>query len=323
MREVAALLLSAALIGCGTAETPAPDRAPEPATAPAPEPEPAPDPEPEPEPEPATSPRTLRFDLTHAPHAHVEGAPDVLVHTPEGFSSGGPHHVVLFLHGYSGCVEVLAASDEARCRPEDRPQPGFGVIAAHDTANTNTVLVIPQLAFMARDGSPGRLGRDARAMIEEALSLAELEGGIASVTIAAHSAAFESTLAVIRGGTLDGSLAHVVLLDALYSGGPAFLGWVRGGSDEDRRTLISLTTGGTTRVRTEALIAPARRALGASLLTDWDERGSLTLMSSSARALLSQVRGPHGEVPRRHLGAALAALGLPARALPTDDDLDP
>lgn len=190
--------------------------------------------------------------------------------------------------------------------------PGFGVIEAHDAAQTDTVLMVPQLAFMTRDGSPGTLGAEVRAMIEEALRLAEIGDAIGSVTIAAHSAAFESTLAVIRGGTLDGLLEHVVLLDALYSGGPAFLGWVEAATNEDRRTLISLHTGGTTRDRSEALIPAVRRAIGAGLLTEWDQLGSLSLLSTSSRALIAQVPGPHGEVPRRNLGEALAAVGLPS-----------
>lgn len=299
------------MCGALACSEPAPAPIPTPALTPAPTPAPAPALTPAPTPTPA---RTLRFPLTHAPHPHVEGAPDILVHLPEGLTPSGPHRVVLFLHGYSGCVEVLAAADEARCRPGDPPAPGFGVIAAHDAARTDTVLMIPQLAFMQRDGSPGSLARDARAMIEEALGLAGLGTEIASVTIAAHSAAFESTLAVIRGGTLDGDLEHVVLLDALYAGGPAFVGWVDAATDTDRRTLISLYTGGTTRDRSEALLPAARRALGAGLLTEWDRRDALSLLSTSSRALFAHVPGPHGEVPRRTLGAALAALGLPTRA---------
>jgi hypothetical protein len=148
-------------------------------------------------------------------------------------------------------------------------------------------------------------------MIEEALGLAEIGTEIASVTIAAHSAAFESTLAVIRGGTLEGLLEHVVLLDALYSGGPVFIGWVDAATDDDRRTLVSLYTGGTTLVRSEALNPAARRAIGAGLLTEWEQLGSLSLLSTSSRGLIAHVPGPHGEVPRRYLGEVLAAIGLP------------
>jgi len=290
------------LLGCG-------EPAPTPPLAPALTPTPAPALTRAPTLAPA---RTLRFALVQAPHPHVENAPDILVHLPEGLTPTGAHHVVLFLHGYRGCVEVLAATGDVPCRPSDAPIPGFGVIEAHDAAHTDTVLMIPQLAFMERDGSPGTLGTEVRAMIEEALGLAEIGSEIASVTIAAHSAAFESTLAIVRGGALDGLLEHVVLLDALYSGGPAFLGWVDGATDEDRRTLVSLYTGGTTRTRSEALIPAARRALGAGLLTEWDQLGALSLLSTSSRALVAHVPGPHGEVPRRYLGEVLPALGLPS-----------
>lgn len=257
-----------------------------------------------------------RLSLTHAAYPPTVGAPDVLVHVPAGALRRGPHHVVFFLHGYSGCVEVLAAETEAPCRPGERALPGFGVVAAHDAAGTDTVLVLPQLAWMERDGSPGRLARrgEARAMIDEALAGAGLEGGLASVTLAAHSAAFESAIAVLRSGGLDDVLRHVILLDALYSGGPAFLGWARGGTTEAPRTLVSIVTGGTPRVRTEALVPAARRALGPALAAFPEAGvGALAAIDAPARALFVHVRGAHGDVPRRWLGPVLAALGLPRR----------
>ena len=268
----------------------------------------------------ASAPRDHRLSLAHAAHPPVEHAPDALLHVPRGAHLDGPFHVVLFLHGYSGCVEVLASSElSVRCRPSlpesgtNRGMPGFGVVEAHDAAGTDTLLLIPQLAWMEREGSPGRLGRpgETRALIEEALTAADLSPALASVTVVAHSAAFESTLAVIRQGGLEEDLRSVVLLDALYSGGPAFLAWARAGTDARPRTLVSIYTGGTPRRQTEALIPDARRALGSGLWIDPPELGALAALRAPARAVFLHVRGAHGDVPRRQLGPVLAALDLP------------
>lgn len=271
----------------------------------------------------ASAARDHRLVLSHAAHPTVEHAPDALLHVPRGAHLEGPFHVVLFLHGYSGCVEVLASSElSVRCRPSlpesrtNRGMPGFGVVEAHDAAGTDTILLIPQLAWMERDGSPGALGRpgEARVLIEEALASADLSTELASVTVVAHSAAFESALAVVRQGGLDDHLRSVVLLDALYSGGPAFLTWVRAGTEVTPRTLVSLYTGGTPRRQTEALAPMARRALGPGALIAPSEIGALAALDAPARALFLHVRGAHGDVPRRQLGPVLAALDLPRRS---------
>lgn len=253
--------------------------------------------------------------LVHAPFDVPEGAPEALVHAPAGaLDAPGPIHVVLFLHGYTGCVEVLASdAPDARCTDgERRGHAGFGVVRAHDSAEVGSVLVLPQLAWMTRDGSPGRFARpgEARAFLEEALLAAGIEREIGRVTLAAHSAAFETSIAIVRHGGLEPVLADVVLLDALYSGGPAFLGWARAGTDAAPRTLVSLHTGGgTTARRGEALARDARAALpDATLLDPADGLDALVTLRAPARVLVLRVPGAHGDVPRRTLGPALRAL---------------
>src|SRR5690606_33141123 len=133
--------------------------------------------------------------------------------------------------------------------------------------------VIAQLALWARDGNPGRFAREGafRAFLDEVLAALEPELGrrvatedLASLTLLAHSAAFEASLAILRAGRVDDRLRHVVLFDALYSGGPAFLAWAAGGSEAAPRTLVSFHCGrGTTYERNRDLARRARRALGA------------------------------------------------------------
>jgi hypothetical protein len=117
--------------------------------------------------------RTIELDLAHGATIRAD-APEVIAHVPEGVDVHGPVALVLLLHGYSGCTRVLASAEpEARCRPRDRPEPGFGWAAAHEAAHTRSVLLIPQLAWRARDGSPGRLtiAGEAARLVDEALAL--------------------------------------------------------------------------------------------------------------------------------------------------------
>lgn len=258
--------------------------------------------------------RTLELDLVHGAVVR-DDAPEAIAHVPDGVDASAPVSLVILLHGYSGCTRVLASdAPDARCRPRDPPTAGFGWAAAHDAARTRSILLIPQLAWRVRDGSPGRLtiAGEAARMVDEALAaLAPTLGGtlthesLASITIAAHSAGFETTLAVLRHGGL--SVRHVVLFDALYSGAPSFLDWVTAGTDTAPRTLISLATGGTTLRRTEGLARDARRR--ATVLDTWPA----TLPTGPRTVVAAHVHMPHHDVPARTLAEVLRALGLPGR----------
>ncbi len=245
---------------------------------------------------------TRRLNLEHAPFHH-EDAPDAIVHAPAGFDPHAPLRLVVFLHGYRGCAEVLFSEGESvRCRPHDPPERGWGLAARHDEAGTNTLFIVVQLAFMTRDGNPGafvRPGR-ARAFFDELLSSIAGELGsrrhfdeLASITLLAHSAAFETTMALVRVGQIEDKLRHIVLFDALYNGGPLFLSWVRGGTDDAPRRLVSFHGGrGRTGERNREL---ARRAA---------RDHEVTIIRTST---------PHAAFPRTHMAEALRALELPLR----------
>jgi len=261
--------------------------------------------------------RTIELDLAHGALIR-DDAPEAIAHVPEGVDVHGPVALVILLHGYSGCARVLASSaPEARCRARDQPEPGFGWAAAHESAHTRSVLLIPQLAWRARDGSSGRftIAGEAARMVDESLAaLSSTLGGtlthetVDSITIAAHSAAFETTLAILRHGGL--SARNVVLFDALYAGGSSFLDWVTAGTDEDPRTLVSLATTGRTWTRTQALARDARRHATVVTPDSWPT----TLPDSVARRVIgAQVHVLHHDVPSRYLAETLQALGLPMR----------
>jgi hypothetical protein len=245
--------------------------------------------------------------LESAPFTAVRDAPEVLVQRP---AAAAPDvDVVLYLHGYDGCVEVLAGRGPTRCHPRARPVEGWDLLGAHAEVSAPSWLVMPQLAFMTRDGSPGRLARPggARRLVDEVLRRAAPDGAppprVRSVVVAAHSAAFESAIAVVRHGGLDAVLRHVVLLDALYSGGPVFGEWVA--ADPGRSLVAFHTAGGTPERRARELVARIGRRLGDRLVAG--ENASEADVSPG-RVVLARARTGHRGVPRRYLGPTLSRL---------------
>ncbi len=264
---------------------------------------------------------TVRLELEHGAFPRSD-APEAIAHVPAGVDGREPLSLVIFLHGYSGCVEVLASSaPDARCRPRDRPMQGWGLVDAHARAGTRTVLLIPQLAFMERSGRPGRFGRAgeaARFVTESLAQLAPLFGrtltlsDVLSVTVLAHSAAFETTIAILRHGGLDAQLRHVVLFDALYGGREVFVDWVARASVDSPRTLVSFATGGRTLRQTRALFESAHRRWPAQTIEVTDFASPLP--APAPRLVVTRrARVPHAEVPVRYLEETLRALGLPRR----------
>jgi hypothetical protein len=261
--------------------------------------------------------QTVELELTHGAYVR-DDAPEAIAHIPAGLDTTHPVALVVFLHGYSGCTRVLVSdAPDARCRPRDAPEAGYALAREHDAAGTRSILLVPQLAFRVRDGDPGRfrIAGEAARMIDE--SLAQIaptldHSSVASITLVAHSAAFETTLAILRHGGLDARLRHVVLFDALYSGGPTFLDWIAAASDTTPRTLISLTTNGRPLDRTRELLRTARHRWPDATLEP--EEWPAVLPAPHPRLIVgSRVHVPHHDVPTRFLAATLRALGLPAR----------
>jgi hypothetical protein len=265
--------------------------------------------------------RTMRLELEHGAFVRSD-APEAIAHVPAGVDARQPLSIVIFLHGYTGCAEVLASDQaEARCRPRDRPARGWGLVRAHDAAGARTILLIPQLAFMERSGRAGRFGRSgeaARFVTESLAQLTPLLGrtatldDVASVTLLAHSAGYETAIAILRNGGLGPRLRHIVLFDALYAGREVFLRWAEGATSESPRALVSFATGGRTLGHTRALMASARRRWPDAALDEPDF--SSALPPASPRLVVTRrAHVPHVDVPVRYLEETLRALGLPRR----------
>lgn len=306
----------AALAGCAVSEAQRDPAAADPAP-----PSPVARSEPPAPPEPvATTPAPpagwwAEATLESAPFA-TPGSPSVVVHAPPGFDPSRPLHLVVFIHGWRGCARQLAHGGEVACRDGARPVAGWDLASRFDEAGVDALFVVPQLAFLVRDGSAGRFveaGRF-RAFLEELLGAlrdrigppAELSR-VASVTLLAHSAGYETTLAILARGGVE--VRDVVLFDAMYRGHNAFADWALGAPD---RRLVSLH-GGTGRTASQSqLFASRLRSLGPALSVEAE--GSLEALVREHRVVIARAAAPHGDVPARHMAEVLRGLRRSAPA---------
>jgi pimeloyl-ACP methyl ester carboxylesterase len=264
---------------------------------------------------------TLSAELKHAAFRRP-GVPSVGVHAAPGFDPRAPLHLVVFLHGYNGCVSVLMAAGRARCAPRMSERDGWDLGRLHAEAGTRSLLIVPQLAFAKRDGRPGAFGRAGgfRAFLDELLSetLAQQLGGgrrrrdIASLTLIAHSAGYQTALAIAERGGVR-ALRAIVLLDALYADTDRYGRLLESPSARGLRFVSLYLQRGTPRRENERLYRRLRAAFG-NAVADVDtadlERGV-----SQHRIVFGLGRPPHAQLPQHHMATLVRALlGVISRA---------
>ncbi len=264
---------------------------------------------------------TAPLELAHAAFEVPDGVADAVVHVPDGFDPRPPVHVVVLLHGWSCCAEGFVGT--TRCGPRDPAPRGWGVARHHDRAGTNTVLLAPQLALLERDSSPGRFAESGffRSWLDEILEGALSRrlgtrlaaGDLGSVTLVAHSAGYQTALAILDRGEVP--VTNVVLLDALYSGTERFVAWLAAPAraDAPSRHLVSVHTRLRSTSRQSALLARLARARLGRAAVATPPIAALRRAVSTHAAVVTETPFGHGEVPARHLSEILGALGLPGR----------
>jgi hypothetical protein len=246
-----------------------------------------------------------------------KGVPSAIVHAPAGFDARAPLKLVIFLHGLRGCASVLMGHGQVRCGPGAALEEGWDLAGYHDQAHTNTLFVVPQLAYMKRDGRPGRFGQPGgfRDFLEELLRgpLAGPLGGarsladVARIDLVAHSAGYQTALAILeRGGVEPALIRSLVLLDSMYAETARFAQYVEAHRAELQLVVISLPTG--TPAREAAVLERRlRRSIGAEHVTSVDPNG---IGDAIARYPIVFARGrpTHRLVPANHLSVVLSAL---------------
>lgn len=255
----------------------------------------------------------------------TSGAPSVIVHAPSGFDAQKPLHLVVYLHGYNGCVQVLMAPGPSRCKDGAPEREGWDLGRHHDAAQTNTLFVVPQLAFAQRNGDPGTFGKPNgfRSFLEELLgkTLVGRLGGprklkdVASLTLVAHSGAYQAALAIAENGGVGAKLKGLVLLDALYDKTDEFADLVERQAPRGLRFVSVYLEVGTPRRENQRLLQRLKRTLGG--IVQPAEAADLARAVATKQIVIGQGRPPHRVLPEKHLAEILGALSqvyLPQRS---------
>jgi hypothetical protein len=265
----------------------------------------------------------LSVQLEHAAF-HTPGVPSAIVHAPPGFDPRAPLSLVVFLHGFSCCVPALMSREPAPCRAGDVLHEGWDLGRIHDSAHTNTLLIVPQLALMKRDGDPGAFARDGgfRAFLEELLAgpLAAQLGGprtlrdVSSIDLVAHSGGYHALLAILERGGLPSRLIHgVVMLDALYGETPRFAAFIAQHAAQGLHFVSIALPNGTTAHENRELARLLRARLGAGAVTHASVAGIADAVAAHA-IVIAEGSPPHRLMPSTHLPDVLRALHGRSRA---------
>ncbi len=263
---------------------------------------------------PPRQPTSLQLATRLSVQTHSDlpaDAPNVVVHVPEGFVADGVR-LVVYLHGWGGCAAAVPAVGEVDCRPGGERVHGWELAAEHDAVGSNSLLVVPQLAWLANSGNPGAFSRAGVAdawldalvgeVLQPELGLVGPEA-IDEIVIVAHSGGYMTAGELVEHAEAW-PLRSVVLLDALYGRAGAFAAWA---SAAEGRQVVSLHTPhpGTTS-QSRRLADVLEGAFGADAVArDPDQLGHAV---ASHRVVVSRTAVSHGAVPREHLREVLTGL---------------
>lgn len=204
--------------------------------------------------------------------------------------------LVVFLHGWNGSARALMGN----------------LADAHVSAGTPTLFIIPQLAYLQRSGDPGAFSQpqtfryfltEVLAQIASQQKQASLTyNSVRSITLVAHSAGYETALAVIEHGGVSAKLKNIVLLDSLYSRPERFAQWL---GEQPSGRLLSIFQGrGKTYRMNQRLSKAIKTTLGDGQVSE-QNIDKLASVPHSVRALVMQSQQRHGAMPSKHLTPVL------------------
>lgn len=270
---------------------------------------------------PARPALTFEAELSSAPY-HATSVPNVSVHVPAGFDAASPLNLVIYVHGLRGCLPVLMGEGSTQCDASSTPQLGWNLGAHHDAAGTNTLFIVPRLYYDKRGGQPGAFGKPGgfRAFLDELLSgplSTQLRrrftsASIASITLVAHSAGYETALAILEHGKVESLVRAVVLFDALYAFEERYARYALAHA-KDGLHVVAIHLRGKPEREGQKLQRRLLHALGPERVASATAR-DLRAVLAQHPFVFAKGRGPHAQVPEHHLAEVLGTLGLPMRS---------
>ena len=256
--------------------------------------------------------------------------PDVAVHVPPGFDATRRPGLVVYFHGWQGCVAAALSADDTPCSDSGVPRPGSDLASQMDAAGVNALLVAVELRRDMPTGEPGHLAMPAglRELLRELFSehLAAPLGctlevdGLDRVVLVAHSGGYQAAAGALALGDVA-RVTEVDLLDALYGADEVFSRWIRSQAERfDQRVNDPLrfvdlyTCCGGTAERSRALVHSSRASLAlaglASSLSDEDAESQVDRAALAHGIVFKRVPGPHSDLPRAYFRQLVQEAGF-------------
>lgn len=251
--------------------------------------------------------RTWLLDLRSRAFEDAEG-PAAAVHVPPGFDAGRGPGIILYFHGWNGCVEVALGDEDAPCVEGGPDRPASSLAAQLDASGVNAMLVAIELRRDAASGDPGKLAEPGRvrALLREIftehltlpLGRALDVDALGPTIVVAHSGGYQAAVATLAVGGVR--VDDVVLLDALYGADDAFASAVRGGV----RLLDLYTCCGGTGDHSRALAAALAGRSRDVVIDDGDADVDPTTLTHTV--FFKRVPAPHALLPQLYARVVLA-----------------
>ena len=244
---------------------------------------------------------------------------DAALVLPEHFDASKPYGLVLWFHGFEGCVAVAVGDEDAPCIEGGPTRRASGLASSLEASGANAALLAIELRVDRRSNEVGALEQPdhLRALVTEALahaqpplSVEQLQG----VIVAAHSGGFRAAArSVTRGGL---PIQELHLYDALYGEVPTFADWLttERTADTPVRAMVLFTPSPAgTAAGSHALAAAVTSRVPDAAVDQREVSEPLHADAYRATFVFEQTEVPHGELPQAYFSTLLRASGLPQR----------
>ena len=236
--------------------------------------------------------------------------PSALVYLPRGFDPTPPLSVVVFIHGFSNCVENVVRDAGGECTPDGGTRAAYALSAQLEATNKNALLLVPEIDYDQQTGAPGTLGTSDGFQALLAETLADLAGPLNGATVAdvgtlivtSHSGGYQAAAGIASKGGVP--VDEIDLFDSLYGNITDFDNWAKAVGPGKRFTDF-YTSGGGTLSNSQAMATRAQAWVPATQLLD--DRTTDTLTDAEyAHELIFKLSGlSHDGVPAYYFGKVI------------------
>jgi hypothetical protein len=241
--------------------------------------------------------------------------PSALVYLPSGFDPTPPLSVIVYIHGFSNCVENIVRDAGGECEPDGGTRAAYALTAQLEATNKNAILLAPEIDYDAQTGNPGNLGTTDgfKALLTE--TLADLAGplhgatvaDVGTIIVASHSGGYQTAAGIASKGGIP--VMEIDLLDSLYGNTTEFDAWAKL-VGPGKRFADVYTNGGGTLANSQAMATRAQAWVPAAQLLDDRTTATLTDAQYAHELIFKLSALAHDGVPTYYFGKLVGSSSL-------------